>query len=334
MVMEASMNPIRFATIVAALVVAMLACGLPDNILNGGGDDSDMQAVAELWSDVPPMDEMTTAQQIEMPAALKALARPIMDAMMQGLNDGQDAGHWDWITFSLSATTPADVQAFYTPERMSPFGWDQAEAACLPLSDQGVLCSFVKDEADKTTGLIVLAATDEQQQTTSVFFLRAEGVPGIPAPELTPSSVPLSLTPIAAITLGQDLTTIDLCQAIPTEDIEAVLGRKLAQAPERFDFYETPGASGCIYAAETGASGEAHYGYVVLTPVEVYAEQPLYLNVEVTGLGSEAYFNNGGDTRQLWVKIDDRVAFVVAFGDIANEDYEKAIAKLLVAAIK
>jgi hypothetical protein len=89
-----------------------------------------------------------------------------------------------------------------------------------------------------------------------------------------------------------------------------------------------------MYDAAKEASGEAHYGYVVLTPVAAYAEQPLYLNVEVTGLGSEAYFNNGADTRQLWVKIDDRAAFVVAFGDIANEDYEKAIARLLVSAIR
>ncbi len=121
------MNRIRFSTILAALVLAMLACGLPDNFLNkAASGDSNMQAVADLWSDVPPMDGMTTAQQIEMPAALKALARPIMDTMMRGLNNGQDAGHWDWITFSLSATAPADVQAFYTPERMSPFGWQKA----------------------------------------------------------------------------------------------------------------------------------------------------------------------------------------------------------------
>jgi hypothetical protein len=333
--MEASMNPVRSSTILAALVLASLACGLTDSVLNNvGGGDSDLQAVAELWSDVPPMDEMTSAQQIEMPAELKALARPIMDAMMRGLNDGQDGGHWDWITFSLSATAPADVQAFYTPERMTEFGWQPAEAACLPMTDKGVLCSFVKDEAGKNTGLIVLAATDEQQQTTSVFFLRAEGVAGPTTPEPAPSSVPLSLAPISAITLGQDLTIIDLCQAIPTADIEAVLGRQLAHAPERFDFYETPGASGCMYDAGTDASGEAHYGYVVLTPVEVYDEQPLYLNVEVSGLGSEAYFNNGADTRQLWVKIDDRAAFVVAFGDVANEDYEQAVARLLVTAIE
>jgi len=329
------MNRIRVSTILAALVAATLACGLTDNVLNNiGGGDSDMQAVAELWSDVPPMDAMTTAEQAEMPAALKALARPIMDTMMRGLNDGQDAGHWDWISFSLSATVPADVQAFYTPERMSPFGWQLADAACLPMTDKGVLCSFTKDEAGKSTGLIILAATDDQKKETSVFFLRAEGVSGPPTPGLAPSSVPLSLAPIAPITLGQDLAAIDLCQAIPTGDIEAVLGRKLVTTPERFDFFQTPGASGCQYDAAKDASGEAHYGYVVLTPVGVYAEQPLYLNAAVTGLGSEAYFNNGGDTRQLWVKLDDRAAFVVAFGDVANEDYEKAIAQLLVAAIK
>jgi hypothetical protein len=150
----------------------------------------------------------------------------------------------------------------------------------------------------------------------------------------TPTSVPLSLAPIAPITIGQDLTAIDLCQAIPKENIEAVMGRRLVKAPERFDYYDTPGASGCSYEAEKDPNGEAHYGYVVLTPVEVYANQPLYLNVNVSGIGDEAYFNNGADTRQLWVKIANKVAFVVAFGDIANEDYEQAIARLLVAAIK
>jgi len=333
--MEANMNRIRLSAFWAALALATLACGLTDTVLKpAAGGDSNMQAVTQLWSDVPPMDAMTTAQSSEMPPVLKALARPIMDTMMRGLNNGQDAGHWDWVSFNLSATAPAEVQAFYTPERMSAFGWQPAEAACLPMSDQGVLCSFTKDAAGKSIGLIVLAATDAQKTSTSVFFLRAEGVAGTPTPGPTPSSAPLSLAPVASLTLGPDLTTIDLCQAIPTADIEAVLGRKLAKAPERFDFYQTPGASGCMYEAAKGANGEAHYGYVVLTPVVVYGQQPLVLKADVSGIGSEAYFNNGADTRQLWVKIDNQAAFVVAFGDIANEDYEKAIARLVVAAIK
>jgi hypothetical protein len=72
----------------------------------------------------------------------------------------------------------------------------------------------------------------------------------------------------------------------------------------------------------------------VLTPVDVYDTQPLYQNVAVNGIGAEAYFNNGADTRQLWVKMNDQVAFVVAFGDLAQEAGAQAIAKLVAAAIK
>src|SRR6185503_4752766 len=169
----------------------------------------------------------------------------------------------------------------------------------------------------------------------SVFFLRAEGLEGSPvANQPTPNSAPLLLAPIAPITVGQDLTAVDLCQAIPTATMEAVLGRKLVKAPERFEYYDTPGTSGCQYEAQKEASGEAHYGYVVLTPIDAYNNQPLYQNVEVSGIGESAYFNNGADTRQLWVKVNDQVAFVVAFGDIASEEGERSIARLLVAAIK
>lgn len=140
--------------------------------------------------------------------------------------------------------------------------------------------------------------------------------------------------PIAPITIGNDLTSIDLCEAIPQEDIEAVMGRKLVSAPEKFDYYETQGSSGCMYDAGKDADGEAHFGYVVLTPLREYDNQPLYEDVDVSGIGDEAYFNNGADARQLWVKITDKVAFVVAFGDVPNEEGAKAIAKLMVEAIQ
>ncbi|MCC6188186.1 MAG: hypothetical protein IT318_04100 [Anaerolineales bacterium] len=334
--MNQTQHVIHSLALASTLALAALACGLTEQVVDrvaGGGDE--LQAVAELWSDVPPMDGMTAAQQMEMPAWLKALARPVMDQMMKSLNDGQAAGHWDWTAFALSGTAPADVQVFYSPDRMAEHGWQQAEAACLPMGEQGVLCSFTKEAGGTTTGLIVLAALDEEQKQTSVFFLRAEGVDGTPAPgQPTAAPAPLALAPIAPITLGPDLTGIDLCRAIPQENIEAIMGRKLAKAPERFVYDDTPGQSGCAYLAAQDPDGEAHYGYVVLTPVAVYASQPLYLDVAVSGLAAEAYFNNGADTRQLWVKIDDRAAFVVAFGDVANEDYELALARLLVAAIK
>ncbi|HSB02168.1 MAG TPA: hypothetical protein VLE49_16075 [Anaerolineales bacterium] len=171
------------AGLLTLFVLTSLACGLLNSVANKTvGGDKDMTAVSSLWSDVPPMDGMTTTQQIDMPIWLKALTRPVMDNMMKGLNDGADAGHWDWTAFSLGGKTPADVQAFYTPERMSASGWQQAESACIPMSEQGVLCSFTREESGKTTGLIIVAATDEQKKETSVFFLRAEGVAGTPAP--------------------------------------------------------------------------------------------------------------------------------------------------------
>ncbi len=176
-----------FPILLSLFMLTSLGCGLLNTIANKAinkaiGSDKNMTAVASLWSDVPPMDGMTTAQQIEMPAWLKALINPIMDTMMKSLNNGTDMGHWDWTAFNLSGKTPADVQTFYTPERMGAFSWQQADSACVPMTDQGVLCSFTKEESGKTTGLIIVAATDAQTKETSVFFLRAEGVPGTPTP--------------------------------------------------------------------------------------------------------------------------------------------------------
>ena len=139
---------------------------------------------------------------------------------------------------------------------------------------------------------------------------------------------------VSPITLGSDLTTLDICQAIPREDMQAVMGRKLASDPQPFTYYDTPGASGCMYDGGKDASGEAYYSYVVFTPVEAYNDQPLYQDAAVSGIGASAYFNNGADTRQLWVKVNDAVAFVVANGDVANEDGLKDIARLVVAAIR
>lgn len=138
---------------------------------------------------------------------------------------------------------------------------------------------------------------------------------------------------VAPITIGDDLTKNDLCQAIPKEDIEAVMGRRLVSAP-RFEYFDMPGTSGCYYDAGKDASGAAHFGYVVLTPVDMYSSQPLYKKADVSGIGDEAYFNNGAAARELWVKIDNKVAFVVAFGDEPNEAGAQAIAKLVAAAIK
>lgn len=161
-----------------------------------------------------------------------------------------------------------------------------------------------------------------------LFAVLACGLPG-------QSQTPEAKAPLAAITVGSDLSQIDVCKAIPQEDIEAVIGRKLTSPSEPFEYSDTPGeTSGCSYQAGKDADGNAYFGYVVLTPISIYNNQPLSENKDVSGIGDQAYFNNGADARQLWVRIGAKVAFVVAFGDAPNEEGAKAIAKLLVAAIQ
>jgi len=141
-------------------------------------------------------------------------------------------------------------------------------------------------------------------------------------------------TPINSITISEDLTTIDLCQAIPKDDIETVMGVQLVETPSRYTLRNTEGTSGCFYEGPTDSDRERHFGYVILTPLEAYDNQKLNQNVDVTGIGDAAYFNKGGDARQLWVKLNDKVAFVIGFGDVAKEGGAKALAKLIVAAIQ
>jgi hypothetical protein len=147
------------------------------------------------------------------------------------------------------------------------------------------------------------------------------------------SSTSAPTVPVAPINISGGLSTINVCQAIPKEDIEAVMGRKLVKT-EHFEYYDTAGSSGCWYEAAKGKDGEAHFGYVAFTPVSAYSEQPLYKKADISGLGAAAYYNNGADARQLWVKVNDKVAMVVAFGDVPKESEARAIAELVLEAVK
>ena len=147
--------------------------------------------------------------------------------------------------------------------------------------------------------------------------------------------ISVSITkPVSPIVLSSDLRAIDVCKAIPQHDIEEVMGRKLVNGPKSFQYYDSPGTSGCWFEGAKDPDKEAHFGYVVLTPLDVYNTQPLVQKVDVAGIGEAAYLNNGADARQLWVKVNAKVAFVVAFGDRPNEEGAREIARLVVAAIK
>jgi hypothetical protein len=149
----------------------------------------------------------------------------------------------------------------------------------------------------------------------------------------TVSSEPAA--PIAPIVIGDDLTSINLCQAIPQADIETVMRVKLVGPPTRYTLRNAEGTSGCYYQGPDDHDPTIrHYSYVILTPLKAYDNQPLFQNADVSGIGDGAYFNKSGYARELWVKVDNKVAFVVGFGDVANDAGAKAIAKLMLEAIQ
>ena len=160
-----------------------------------------------------------------------------------------------------------------------------------------------------------------------VFLLLLPACAGAGAlPELTAS--------INQMTISEDLSSIDVCHAIPQENIEAVMGVKLVEPPTRYTLRNAEGTSGCYYEGPTDSDRERHFGYVILTPLEAYENQTPNQNEAVTGIGDGAYFNKGGDARQLWVKLNNKVAFVIGFGDVAKEEGSKALAQMIVGAIK
>jgi len=140
----------------------------------------EMKSVARLWSDVPPFEGMTQSQQAEMPLAIRVVARPFLDGVMRGLNNGKPAGHWDVAFFTVTGKTIRDVGAFYVPARMTKFGWQQ-QGGCANVGET-TFCSFQKREGDKGTGLLIIAADDEEDKSTALYFLRQESQEKAAAP--------------------------------------------------------------------------------------------------------------------------------------------------------
>jgi hypothetical protein len=132
----------------------------------------EMKAVARLWSDVPPVEGMSPSQQTEMPFPIRALARPFLDAMMRGANNGKEAGHWDVAFYVLNGKTTRDVEAFYVPARMGKYGW-QPQGGCSNMN-QVTFCSFQKQEGNSKSGLLVIAADDPEHKSTALYYIRQD----------------------------------------------------------------------------------------------------------------------------------------------------------------
>src|SRR5258708_39547321 len=88
--------------LLAFVMFASLACGMTDTLINKAvGDDTAMQSVPSLWSDVPPMDGLTLSEIESMPPFVKLAMRLVLGNLGRLNPQGTDPGNGkiDWIGF-------------------------------------------------------------------------------------------------------------------------------------------------------------------------------------------------------------------------------------------
>jgi len=157
--------------LLSVVVLASIACSVTSLLPGGTGG---LRTTNDLWSDVPKMDGLG-ASDLEIPL----VARIFMETMMSAvLSSG--TGNGDVAAFTTAKTT-ADIQSFYTNDRMAASGWEASEqSTCQTGSDQGIegiglFCVFIKESATNQTGLVILGVPDDTNATqTNVFFIRIE----------------------------------------------------------------------------------------------------------------------------------------------------------------
>ena len=157
-------------TLLALILVTAvgLSCRLAKNL---AGNPS-AGTVSSLWPDVPPLAGATKAD-LEIPLA----ARLAIRAFMQG--------KVNFIAFTADQSA-ADVQAFYSNDRMKASGWT-ADRGCIADSDEkehpGAMCLFKRKDGTHEEGLAIVVGQDEKTKKTEVFYVRIE----LPEPSPSPN---------------------------------------------------------------------------------------------------------------------------------------------------
>lgn len=162
-------NGFKLTILLGLVAVVSLACSVTS--LLPGGSTGGLRLTNDLWSDVPKMDGLG-ASDLEIPLLARVLAQTYLSAVAGGASNG------DYAAFTTNHTM-ADIQSFYTNERMAANGWEASEqSTCFNGSDQGyngLFCVFIKEGATNQTGLVILGTPDESNASqTNVFFIRIE----------------------------------------------------------------------------------------------------------------------------------------------------------------
>jgi hypothetical protein len=175
------MKKISSALGIILLTLAVLSCsGLIERFTGTGVDD--LSRTGDLWPDAPRIDGLEHSD-MEMPLGVKLIVRAALNNLWRLNKEGEDKTHatGDWVAFS-TAKTPAEIQSFYTNDRMTSFGsWEASKkSTCVDGSDKGwpgIFCVYTKKANGKDVGLLIVAGADEETKRTNVFYLRVEADP-------------------------------------------------------------------------------------------------------------------------------------------------------------
>jgi hypothetical protein len=156
------------------LAAALLTsgCGVVDRLTGGKP-----AAANALWADVPAMPGLTKSE-LEMPLPVRLMIQGIVKTAANAEGGDMRLEQAEAIAYEY-AQSPADMDTFYTLDKMRAAGWnlaDQAGCGITPVESTGMsLCMFGRAEGAKNTILIIAAIKDKEQQQATPGPVRLHG---------------------------------------------------------------------------------------------------------------------------------------------------------------
>ena len=174
----------QFHLLAIALVgmVALLACGLTDQLVANTVGGAKGNTVPNLWKDVPPIAG-AQKQTLDMPITVQLGIQALIKT--SAASQGGNIDSFDWIAYQTNQT-PQQITAFYTNDRMKAAGWSlqkKDEPGCVSGGDAigigGAFCIFAKGGLtpnDKGSIIFIVPVQQDTSKPTQVYYVRLEGI--------------------------------------------------------------------------------------------------------------------------------------------------------------
>lgn len=169
----------RFLALASVVFVALLGCGLTDQLVANTVGGAKGNTVSNLWTDVPPIPG-AQKQNLDLPIPVQLAIQGLIKASASSNDVKLD--QFDWIAYSTTQT-PQQVGAFYSKEKMAAAGWNAKDAGGCSIGGDanasGGICMFGRGKAtanERGSGLFIIVAQDDKTKQTQLYFVRLEGI--------------------------------------------------------------------------------------------------------------------------------------------------------------